>query len=77
MATYDKHHKEFDRVVGDMVWLELSDRDREVDRAGGKLLPKYRGPYEIRSLVGPSTVDLAVGDELERVHVERLKPCLR
>jgi hypothetical protein len=53
-ATYDKHLRDMEFVVGDWVWLRLNHRSATTIREGrySKLGPKYFGPYQILERIG-------------------------
>ena len=55
--------------AGDMVFLKVSPMKR-VMRFGkkGKLVPRYIGPFEIRSRVGEVAYRLILPHELSRIH---------
>ena len=56
-------------VIGDRVFLKISPW-KSVLRFGkqGKLSPRYIGPYEIVSKVGPVAYNLKLPPELSRIH---------
>ena len=43
---------------------------------GGKLDPRWTGPWTITQLMGPTTVTVQMGKALRTVHVNRLCPLL-
>ena len=55
--------------AGDMVFLKVSPM-KGVIRFGkkGKLVPRYIGPFEIRSRVGEMAYRLILPHELSRIH---------
>ena len=68
----DKTRKEVNFEIGDKVLLEK--RYLKLMK-GGKLLPKYYGPYFIVNQIGPVTYRITKrsGDRVATVHVNRLK----
>ena len=65
----DLKRKEIEFQVGDKVFLKVSPW-MEVLRFGrkGKLSLRFIGPYEITKRIGPVVYQLALPQELERVH---------
>ncbi|KAJ0081607.1 hypothetical protein Patl1_12146 [Pistacia atlantica] len=65
----DKRRRELEFQVGDKVFLKVSPW-KGVLRFGkrGKLSPRYIGPYEILGRIGEVAYQLALPQELERIH---------
>jgi hypothetical protein len=78
----DKRRRPMQFAVGDHVYLKVSPM-RGVHRfgIGGKLAPRYVGPYKILKQCGPVAYRLQLPDILSAVHnvfhVSQLKKCLR
>ena len=77
----DRRRKPQEFQVGDQVLLKVSPWKRMV-RFGkhGKLNPRYIGPFEILTRIGPVAYNLKLPQELQYVHdtfhVSNLKKCL-
>ena len=68
--TYaDNRRRDLQFEIGDRVFLKISPW-KGVLRFGkrGKLSPRYIGPYEIVSKVGPVAYKLKLPPELSRIH---------
>ena len=65
----DSRHRDLQFEIGDRVFLNISPW-KGVLRFGkrGKLSPRYIGPYEIVSKVGPVAYKLKLPPELSRIH---------
>ena len=65
----DKRRRDLQFEIGDRVFLKISPW-KGVLRFGrrGKLSPRYIGPYEILSKVGPVAYRLKLPPELSRIH---------
>ena len=65
----DNRHRDLQFEIGDQVFLKISPW-KGVLRFGkrGKLSPRYIGPYEIVSKVGPVAYKLKLPPELSRIH---------
>ena len=65
----DNRRRDLQFEIGDRVFLKISPW-KCVLRFGkrGKLSPRYIGPYEIVSKVGPITYKLKLPPELSRIH---------
>ena len=65
----DNHRGDLQFEIGDRVCLKISSW-KVVLRFGrrGKLSPRYIGPYEILSKVGPVAYKLKLPQELSRIH---------
>ena len=62
---YDKNKAPTTFKQGDYVYLNATNLRRG---AGKKLLPKHLGPYPITRMVGPNAAELALTDDLKRLH---------
>ena len=65
----DNRRRDLQFEIGDRVFLKISPWN-SVLRFGrrGKLSPRYIGPYEILSKVGPVAYKLKLPPELSRIH---------
>ena len=65
----DNRHRDLQFEIGDRVFLKISPW-KGVLKFGkrGKLSPRYIGPYEIVSKVGPVAYKLKLPPELSRIH---------
>ena len=65
----DNRRRDLQFEIGDQVFLNISPW-KGVLRFGkrGKLSPRYIGPYEILSKVGPVAYRLKLPPELSRIH---------
>ena len=65
----DNYRRDLQFEIGDWVFLKISPW-KDVLRFGrrGKLSPRYIGPYEIVSMVGPIAYKLKLPPELSRIH---------
>ena len=65
----DNRHRDLQFEIGDRVFLKISPW-KGVLRFGrrGKLSPRYIGPYDILSKVGPVAYKLKLPPELSRIH---------
>ena len=65
----DNHRRDLQFEISDQVFLKISPW-KGVLRFGkrGKLSPRYIGPYEIMSKVGPVAYKLKLPPELSRIH---------
>ena len=65
----DNRHKDLQFDIGDRVFLKISPWKGILRfRRRGKLSPRYIGPYEIVSKVGPIAYRLKLPPELSRIH---------
>ena len=77
----DNRRRDLQFEIGDQVFLKISPW-KGVLRFGkrGKLSPRYLGPYEIVSKVGPVAYRLKLPSELSRIHdtfhVSMLRKCI-
>ena len=64
----DNHRRDLQFEIGDQIFLKISWKG--VLRFGrrGKLSPRFIGPYEIVSKVGPVAYRLKLPPELSRIH---------
>ena len=65
----DNRRKDLQFEIGDRVFLNISPWKGVLRfRRRGKLSPRYIGPYEIVSKVGPVAYKLKLTPELSRIH---------
>jgi len=60
--SYDANHRDISFEVGDWAWLRLHQRVAAAikDRSGGKLAPRFYGPFRVEAKVGPVAYRLAL-----------------
>lgn len=71
--AYDSKIKRFEYRKNDLVYLENNQSKAGLSK---KLTKKFNGPYKIVQVHDRANVSIQIGNKLNRVHVNRLKPFL-